>query len=100
MLEAAQVFTWVMQERPGLTQVPGATERMNVTGELFSTNDRLEQIPMPEAEVSYLRRFLPEAMTSIVLRQLIDEVPWRAENITLWGKTFPQPRLIAWYGDR
>ncbi len=30
---------------------------------------------------------------------LIAQVPWRAENVVVWGKTFPQPRLIAWYGD-
>ena len=35
----------------------------------------------------------------IVMDQLIDEVPWRAENIVVWGRTYPQPRLIAWYGD-
>jgi alkylated DNA repair dioxygenase AlkB len=34
-----------------------------------------------------------------VLRQLLGEVPWRAENIVLWGKSFPLPRLTAWYGD-
>jgi alkylated DNA repair dioxygenase AlkB len=33
------------------------------------------------------------------MRQLIDTVPWRAEKVVVWGKTFPQPRLIAWYGD-
>ena len=34
-----------------------------------------------------------------VLGQLIDEIPWRQEDITLWGKTHKQPRLISWYGD-
>ncbi len=33
------------------------------------------------------------------MHQLIDEVPWRAENVVVWGKSYPQPRLIAWYGD-
>lgn len=33
------------------------------------------------------------------MRRLIDEIRWRAENIVVWGKTYPQPRLIAWYGD-
>ena len=54
---------------------------------------------MQDAEVYYLRH-LPLAETPhIVMRQLIDEIPWRAENIVVWGKTYPQPRLIAWYGD-
>lgn len=34
-----------------------------------------------------------------LLRQLIEETPWRQEHVTVWGKTHMQPRLIAWYGD-
>jgi len=33
------------------------------------------------------------------MEELIATVPWRAENVVVWGKTYPQPRLIAWYGD-
>ncbi|HSF57165.1 MAG TPA: alpha-ketoglutarate-dependent dioxygenase AlkB [Candidatus Binatia bacterium] len=59
----------------------------------------IEHIPMQDAEVHYLPN-LPLAQTpDVVLRRLIDEVPWRAEKIVVWGRTYPQPRLIAWYGD-
>ncbi len=34
-----------------------------------------------------------------LLQRLIEETPWRSETVTLWGRTYPQPRLIAWYGD-
>lgn len=70
-----------------------------MTGDLFSANEGLIQIPMHDAEVFYLRYLLPEEIARTVMQNLIDEVPWRAENITVWGKTFLQPRLIAWYGD-
>jgi len=30
---------------------------------------------------------------------LIAEVPWRAEEVTVWGRLVLQPRLTAWYGD-
>jgi alkylated DNA repair dioxygenase AlkB len=54
---------------------------------------------MQDAEVYYLRH-LPFAQTPhSIMRHLIDEIPWRAENIIVWGKLVPQPRLIAWYGD-
>jgi alkylated DNA repair dioxygenase AlkB len=72
---------------------------MNVTGDLFSASEGLEHIPMQDAEVDYLRRFLPAETAHAVMRHLLDEVPWRAESIVVWGKRFPQPRLIAWYGD-
>ena len=34
-----------------------------------------------------------------LLNNLIKETPWRAEKVKVWGKSFDQPRLIAWYGD-
>jgi alkylated DNA repair dioxygenase AlkB len=54
---------------------------------------------MADADVSYLRDLVPEPRRDAILRQLISDVPWRQENIVVWGKTYPQPRLTAWYGD-
>jgi alkylated DNA repair dioxygenase AlkB len=68
--------------------------------ELFPTRVALERIPLADAEIYYLPE-LPLAQTAkAVMNQLIDEVPWRPENIVVWGKRVPQPRLIAWYGDK
>jgi alkylated DNA repair dioxygenase AlkB len=68
--------------------------------DLFPKKVALERIPLADAEIYYLAE-LPLAPTAeAVMKQLIDEVPWRAENIVVWGKTVPQPRLIAWYGDK
>jgi alkylated DNA repair dioxygenase AlkB len=33
------------------------------------------------------------------LRWLIDNTPWRSEEIKLFGKRYLQPRLTAWFGD-
>ena len=59
----------------------------------------LEQIPLEDAELYYLRDLPLAQNAEAVMNQLIGEVPWRAENIVVWGKTYPQPRLTAWYGD-
>lgn len=32
-------------------------------------------------------------------QQLLSETPWQQPNITVFGKTYPTPRLTAWYGD-
>ena len=70
-----------------------------IIDDLFRAQTMLEHVPMRDAEIYYLGK-LPLAQTAeAVMNQLIDEVPWRAENIVVWGKTFPQPRLTAWYGD-
>lgn len=34
-----------------------------------------------------------------VFARLMDEVEWRQESITLFGRRVAQPRLMAWYGD-
>jgi alkylated DNA repair dioxygenase AlkB len=70
-----------------------------IMDDLFRTSLTLEPISLEDAELYYLRQ-QPLAQTAeAVMKQLIDEVPWRAENIVVWGKTYPQPRLTAWYGD-
>lgn len=34
-----------------------------------------------------------------MFRNIMDETPWEARNIVLFGKEVPQPRLACWYGD-
>jgi alkylated DNA repair dioxygenase AlkB len=70
-----------------------------VTEDLFSVEEEFAYVPLQDAEVYYLPHFPLAQAPDTLLRQLIDEVPWRAESIVVWGRTYPQPRLIAWYGD-
>jgi alkylated DNA repair dioxygenase AlkB len=72
---------------------------MNVTEDLFSATQGLERVPMHDAEVYYLPQLPLLEPADDIMQHLIDAVPWRAEKIIMWGKTFPQPRLTAWYGD-
>ncbi|MGA1362036.1 MAG: alpha-ketoglutarate-dependent dioxygenase AlkB family protein [Ilumatobacteraceae bacterium] len=34
-----------------------------------------------------------------VMGRLVDDIPWEAHTIKMFGKEYPQPRLVAWYGD-
>lgn len=54
-------------------------------------------IPLPGASLSLFTGIGLD--TAPLLEALIAETPWQAEDITLFGKTHPQPRLVAWYGD-
>ena len=67
---------------------------------LFQATDRLERIPMPDADVSYLNDLDLGLPPEVALHRLIADVPWRQENIVVWNKVYLQPRLIASYGDR
>jgi len=67
---------------------------------LLADTDRLERIPIPDAEVYYLGNLELGRDRDAVLRQLIAEAAWRQDKILVWGKMHRQPRLVAWYGDR
>ena len=56
-------------------------------------------LPLPDAELLLWRQCPLPAAPEALLERLVAETPWRSETITLWGQTYPQPRLLAWYGD-
>lgn len=67
--------------------------------DLFGDAMKLERLQIEDADISFVRNFaLPESH-DLLFSKLVDETPWRSEKVTVWGKTFSQPRLIAWYGD-
>jgi alkylated DNA repair dioxygenase AlkB len=71
-----------------------------VIGDLFSENAKLEKVPMQDAEVYFLRYLALARPADALIHHLIAEAPWRVEKLVVWGKSFLQPRLVAWYGDR
>lgn len=65
--------------------------------ELFQS-DNEELLTIPGADIAFWRH-VDFGNEQDLLDELIATTPWRSEQITVWGKTYPQPRLIAWYGD-
>lgn len=66
---------------------------------MASRSGALERVAIPDAEV-YYRPSLPLGPPAgAVMRHLIEEVPWRAEAVVVFGRKILQPRLTAWYGD-
>jgi alkylated DNA repair dioxygenase AlkB len=66
---------------------------------LFGAAAALEQLSIPDADVSLLRGLDLGLPGEVVLRRLVGETPWRSETIRMWGKEYVSPRLVAWYGD-
>ncbi len=56
-------------------------------------------IPIEDGDLLFWEDCGLEPPAAELLQFLIEETPWQQHDITLWGKTHPQPRLIAWYGD-
>lgn len=55
---------------------------------------------MPDAEVYYAPHFFTREESDLYLRRLTEEVAWQQEEIKMFGKLLPLPRLTAWYGDK
>jgi alkylated DNA repair dioxygenase AlkB len=70
-----------------------------MTSDLLASRARLERVRMPDADVFYRDRLVLAGSDTEILRRLIAEIAWRSEEVVMWGRTLPQPRLTAWYGD-
>ena len=51
-----------------------------------------------ECHVNLISDFIPES--SRVYQELREQLLWRQDQITLYGKTHDVPRLQAWYADK
>jgi alkylated DNA repair dioxygenase AlkB len=56
-------------------------------------------LELPDAELLLYPTIELGGSPEALLDRLIRDTPWRAEEITVFGKTYLQPRLVAWYGD-
>jgi len=59
-----------------------------------------EIISLPDAELEYFPNFLNTEKADLLLQKLLKEVPWQQQNIKLFGKEIPQPRLTAFYAEQ
>ena len=67
--------------------------------DLFASDTALHAIPLEDGELAMLTQLPLSLDNDAVMARLVAETDWRAESITLWGKSFLQPRLTAWHGD-
>jgi alkylated DNA repair dioxygenase AlkB len=54
---------------------------------------------MPDAEIIYYPHFFDIKEADILLKQLASEIPWQQDDIKVFGKVHPQPRLTALFGN-
>ncbi|MFK7732343.1 MAG: alpha-ketoglutarate-dependent dioxygenase AlkB [Pseudomonadales bacterium] len=57
------------------------------------------RLPIDDAHIELFEEFDCGDDANKVMATLVDKVDWREEKITLFGKSYLQPRLFAWYGD-
>jgi alkylated DNA repair dioxygenase AlkB len=66
---------------------------------LFGAPPRREAFDLPDAEIWLERAFLPPAEARAAMAELAEALPWRQEEIRLYGKVHPVPRLSCWLGE-
>lgn len=55
--------------------------------------------PMKGATVAIHNAFLSREEADATLCLLLSETRWEQRRVTVHGKTWPQPRLVAWHGS-
>ncbi|UOK43823.1 MULTISPECIES: alpha-ketoglutarate-dependent dioxygenase AlkB family protein [Flavobacterium] len=65
--------------------------------DLFATDKIV--FDLPDAEIEYYPNFFSEIEANVLFQQLLTEIPWQQDDITIFGKTYKQPRLTAFFGN-
>ena len=58
-----------------------------------------QTIALENADLTFWQEVDLGIQPQALLNELISGCEWRQDSVTLFGKTHPQPRLTAWYGD-
>ena len=54
---------------------------------------------LPDAAIVYYPDFFDKIESDTIFDQLLTEIPWQQDNIQVFGKIHPQPRLTALFGN-
>ena len=57
------------------------------------------QLPLKDADVIYFPSFVSTILSDELFEFFMNETHWQQDDIRLFGKTYPQPRLTALYGN-
>jgi alkylated DNA repair dioxygenase AlkB len=61
--------------------------------------DELHNILPKDGNVYLFPRLFTAEESDVYFNKLQQEIAWKQEPITIYGRTVMQPRLTAWYGD-
>ena len=59
-----------------------------------------EPLSGPDLEIAVHQAAFPSTEAAHHLETLLREIDWQQEEILMFGKKMPIPRLTAWYGDK
>ncbi len=65
---------------------------------LFTEKENSFTPDLPDGTLQYFPAFLSQEQADSLFQTLSHDTPWQADKITVFGKTYDQPRLTALYG--
>jgi alkylated DNA repair dioxygenase AlkB len=67
-------------------------------------NHLFQQVPivldLADAEISYFPFFFEKKEADYYFMELKNKIPWQQDDIKVFGKVYPQPRLTALFGNQ
>ena len=57
------------------------------------------QRDLPDATVRYFQDFLPQKEADQLYNTLLREIPWRQDDVKVFGKVYAQPRLTSLHSN-
>jgi len=66
--------------------------------ELFPENNTVLSPSIPDGQIFYYPTFLSKKEADLLYAVFLETTPWQKDNISVYGKTYEQPRLTSLYG--
>ena len=66
---------------------------------LFDSSSELIAFDLANADIIYYPQFFDTIEADTIFTELIAEIPWQQDDIRVYGKIYPQPRLTALFGN-
>lgn len=66
---------------------------------LFESTPEPIFLDLPNAEIIYYPQFFDKVQADIIFAELMKDIPWQQDEIRVYGKIHPQPRLTALFGN-
>jgi alkylated DNA repair dioxygenase AlkB len=67
--------------------------------QLFNSGElRIKEFDIPDAELKLWEHFFSREESDMYYKILMEETPWKQEEITVYDKTHLTPRMTVWYG--
>lgn len=66
---------------------------------LFDSASEPLFLGLPDAEIIYYPEFYDKPTADLMYTELVKDILWQQDEIRVFGKIYPQPRLTALYGN-